>query len=91
MVHHKVSLRLSHLTVLAQCDFNLSKKKILLTVFLFVTLCSFRLESDDLPFRGDIRPVLQVRSSAHSMVGFANDAFVGNLDQPVTILFLQSH
>ncbi|XP_039792361.1 beta-galactosidase 12-like isoform X2 [Panicum virgatum] len=39
---------------------------------------SFRLESDDLPFRGDIRPVLQVRSSAHSMIGFANDAFVGS-------------
>uniref|UniRef100_K3ZQT2 Beta-galactosidase n=1 Tax=Setaria italica TaxID=4555 RepID=K3ZQT2_SETIT len=39
---------------------------------------SFRLESDDLPFRGDIRPVLQVKSTAHSMVGFANDAFVGS-------------
>ncbi|KXG36088.1 beta-galactosidase 12 [Sorghum bicolor] len=39
---------------------------------------SFRLESDDLPFRGDIRPVLQVKSSAHSMIGFANDAFVGS-------------
>ncbi|KAF8759403.1 hypothetical protein HU200_010448 [Digitaria exilis] len=39
---------------------------------------SFRLESDDLPFRGDIRPVLQVKSTAHSMIGFANDAFVGS-------------
>ncbi|PWZ26783.1 Shaggy-related protein kinase alpha [Zea mays] len=38
---------------------------------------SFRLESDDLPFRNDIRPVLQVKSSAHAMMGFANDAFVG--------------
>ena len=73
---------LSHLTVSAQCDslFFLNQK-IHLTIFLFVTIFSFRLESDDLPFRGDIRPVLQVKSSAHSMIGFANDAFVGNLDQ----------
>uniref|UniRef100_A0A0A8YH38 Beta-galactosidase n=1 Tax=Arundo donax TaxID=35708 RepID=A0A0A8YH38_ARUDO len=39
---------------------------------------SFRLEADDLPFRHDIRPVLQVKSTAHSMIGFANDAFVGS-------------
>ncbi|KAL6601348.1 hypothetical protein ACP70R_044568 [Stipagrostis hirtigluma subsp. patula] len=38
---------------------------------------SFRLESDDLPFRGDIRPVAQVKTSTHSIMGFANDAFVG--------------
>ncbi|ONM61261.1 Beta-galactosidase 11 [Zea mays] len=49
---------------------------------------SFRLESDDLPFRNDIRPVLQVKSSAHSMMGFANDAFVGNLDQLCNNLIL---
>lgn len=44
-------------------------------------MCSFRLESDDLPFRRDIRPVVQVKSSAHAVMGFANDVFVGNLDQ----------
>uniref|UniRef100_A0A0E0IN08 Beta-galactosidase n=1 Tax=Oryza nivara TaxID=4536 RepID=A0A0E0IN08_ORYNI len=38
---------------------------------------SFRLESDDLPFRRDIRPVIQIKSTAHAMIGFANDAFVG--------------
>ncbi|KAF7060272.1 hypothetical protein CFC21_067067 [Triticum aestivum] len=39
---------------------------------------SFRLEADDLPIRGDIRPVIAVKSTAHAMVGFVNDAFAGN-------------
>uniref|UniRef100_A0ACD5XZP6 Uncharacterized protein n=1 Tax=Avena sativa TaxID=4498 RepID=A0ACD5XZP6_AVESA len=39
---------------------------------------SFRLEADDLPFRGDIRPVVQVKSSAHALMGFVNYAFAGN-------------
>jgi hypothetical protein len=73
---------LSHLTVSAPChSLFFLDHKIHLTIFLFVTIFSFRLESDDLPFRNDIRPVLQVKSSAHAMMGFANDAFVGNLDQ----------
>ena len=48
---------------------------------LFTTSCSFRLEADDLPFRGDIRPVVQVKSSVHALMGFVNDAFAGNLGQ----------
>uniref|UniRef100_A0A804PEM5 Beta-galactosidase 11 n=1 Tax=Zea mays TaxID=4577 RepID=A0A804PEM5_MAIZE len=73
---------LSHLTVSAPChSLFFLDHKIHLIIFLFVTIFSFRLESDDLPFRNDIRPVLQVKSSAHAMMGFANDAFVGNLDQ----------
>nr|CAG30724.1 putative beta-galactosidase precursor [Hordeum vulgare] len=40
-------------------------------------LC-FRLEADDLPFRGDIRPVVQVKSTSHALMGFVNDAFAGN-------------
>ena len=39
------------------------------------------MEADDLPFRGDIRPVVQVKSSAHALMGFVNDAFAGNLGQ----------
>ncbi|KAK1633099.1 hypothetical protein QYE76_007414 [Lolium multiflorum] len=39
---------------------------------------SFRLEADDLPFRGDIRPVVQVKSSAHALMGFVNYAFAGS-------------
>lgn len=38
---------------------------------------NFRLESDDLPFRRDIRPVLEVGRHGHAMVAFVNDVFVG--------------
>jgi hypothetical protein len=42
--------------------------------------CSFKLESDDMPFRRDIRPVLEVNSHGHASVAFVNNAFVGNLE-----------
>ncbi|KAG8048213.1 hypothetical protein GUJ93_ZPchr0008g12393 [Zizania palustris] len=38
---------------------------------------SFRLEADDLPFRKDIKPVLEVGSHGHASVAFVNDVFVG--------------
>lgn len=44
------------------------------------------MEADDLPFRGDIRPVVQVKSSSHALIGFVNDAFAGNLANSVTCL-----
>ena len=43
------------------------------------------MESDDLPFRRDIRPVLEVGRHGHAMVAFVNDVFVGNLDPPPSI------
>jgi hypothetical protein len=89
MVHHKVSLlSVTPYGFSSMLLFIFLNQKIHFTIFLFVTIFSFRLESDDLPFRNDIRPVLQVKSSAHSMMGFANDAFVGNLDQLCNNLIL---
>ncbi|XP_014757381.1 beta-galactosidase 12 isoform X2 [Brachypodium distachyon] len=55
-------------------QYNLTKDK---SDYLWYTT-SFRLEADDLPFRRDIRPVVQVKSSAHAMMGFVNDAFAGS-------------
>lgn len=75
-----------HSFVPCQCNSSflsafLTDKNLLDCLFLFMMAHSFRLESDDLPFRRDIRPVIQIKSTAHAMIGFANDAFVGNLDQ----------
>ncbi|XP_062196438.1 beta-galactosidase 11-like [Phragmites australis] len=53
--------------------YNLTKDK---TDYLWYTT-GFRLEADDLPFRSDIRPVLEVSSHGHAMVAFVNDVFVG--------------
>lgn len=39
---------------------------------------SFRLETDDLPYRKEVKPVLEVSSHGHAIVAFVNDAFVGN-------------
>ncbi|KAL6846042.1 hypothetical protein ACP4OV_023490 [Aristida adscensionis] len=55
-------------------QYNLTKDN---TDYLWYTT-SFRLESDDLPFRADVKPVIQIRSSSHSMMGFANNAVVGS-------------
>ncbi|KAK3124088.1 hypothetical protein QOZ80_8AG0640270 [Eleusine coracana subsp. coracana] len=53
--------------------YNLSKDK---TDYVWYTT-SFRLEADDLPFRRDIKPVLEVASHGHATVAFVNDVFVG--------------
>lgn len=42
--------------------------------------CSFKLEDDDMPFRRDVRPVLEVNSHGHSSVAFVNKVFIGNLE-----------
>jgi hypothetical protein len=70
----------SVLSCLFSLFFILTSRKSLDCILCSV-ICSFRLESDDLPFRRDVRPVLQIKSSSHSMIEFANDAFVGNLDR----------
>ncbi|PAN36604.1 hypothetical protein PAHAL_6G296200 [Panicum hallii] len=53
--------------------YNLTKDK---TDYVWYT-SSFKLESDDMPFRRDIRPVLEVNSHGHASVAFVNNAFVG--------------
>jgi hypothetical protein len=52
---------------------NLTKDR---TDYLWYTT-SFRLEADDLPFRRDIKPVLEVASHGHATVAFVNNVFVG--------------
>uniref|UniRef100_A0A0E0LXQ1 Beta-galactosidase n=1 Tax=Oryza punctata TaxID=4537 RepID=A0A0E0LXQ1_ORYPU len=54
-------------------QYNQTKDK---TDYLWYTT-SFRLETDDLPFRKEIKPVLEVSSHGHAIVAFVNDAFVG--------------
>uniref|UniRef100_A0A0D9XAK8 Beta-galactosidase n=1 Tax=Leersia perrieri TaxID=77586 RepID=A0A0D9XAK8_9ORYZ len=54
-------------------QYNMTKDK---TDYLWYTT-SFRLEADDLPFRKDIKPVLEVSSHGHAMIAFVNDVFVG--------------
>ncbi|KAF8753081.1 hypothetical protein HU200_011735 [Digitaria exilis] len=53
--------------------YNLTKDK---TDYLWYTT-SFKLEDDDMPFRRDVRPVLEVNSHGHSSVAFVNNVFVG--------------
>lgn len=53
--------------------YNLTKDR---TDYVWYT-SSFKLEADDMPFRRNIRPVLEVNSHGHSMVAFVNNVFVG--------------
>ncbi|KAL6661951.1 hypothetical protein ACP70R_001335 [Stipagrostis hirtigluma subsp. patula] len=53
--------------------YNLTKDK---TDYVWYTT-GVKLEADDLPFRSDIKPVLEINSHGHAMVAFVNDAFVG--------------
>uniref|UniRef100_A0A0D3H2X4 Beta-galactosidase n=1 Tax=Oryza barthii TaxID=65489 RepID=A0A0D3H2X4_9ORYZ len=54
-------------------QYNQTKDK---TDYLWYTT-SFRLETDDLPYRKEVKPVLEVSSHGHAIVAFVNDAFVG--------------
>ncbi|PNT68547.1 beta-galactosidase 11 [Brachypodium distachyon] len=53
--------------------YNLTKDK---TDYVWYTT-SFKLEAEDLPFRKDIWPVLEVSSHGHAMVAFVNGKYVG--------------
>lgn len=69
----------------AQCDVVMSVLTVGECLF-----CSFKLEADDMPFRRDIRPVLEVNSHGHASVAFVNNVFVGNLELAHVLLLFPS-
>ena len=54
----------------------------------FFFSCSLHLDSDDLPMRPDILPVIQIQSLGDALLAFVNGEYIGEIHHSFTTRFL---